>query len=153
MRDRERRILEIIGRRAIRTQTELVAALRAGGIGVTQATVSRDIKRLGLVKVPTGDGTYRYQAPDAARPPTTEIQAHLRRTVAEFVTGVDEGSGLVLVKTTTGSASAVAEAIDEAEWREVAGTIAGDNTILVVPRGPRDRPRILARLRRLMESA
>jgi transcriptional regulator of arginine metabolism len=72
--------------------------------------------------------------------------------VEEFVTGVDEGSGLVLVKTTTGSASAVAEAIDEADWPEIAGTIAGDNTILVVPRGPRERSRVLARLHKLIES-
>jgi transcriptional regulator of arginine metabolism len=150
MRERDRRILDILNRRAITTQAELVAALRRGGIKVTQATVSRDIKRLGLVKVPTGDGSYRYRAPEAARPLGTEVEARLRRAMDEFATGIDEGSGLVLVKTTTGSASAVAEAIDEAEWPEIAGTIAGDNTILVVPRKARDRPRLLARLRRFL---
>ena len=151
MRERDRRILDILNRRSITTQAELVAALRIGGIEVTQATVSRDIKRLGLVKVPTGDGSYRYRAPEAARPSGTEVEAHLRRAMEEFVTGIDEGSGLLLVKTTTGSASAVAEAIDEAEWPEIAGTIAGDNTILVVPRRARDRPRLLARLHRLTQ--
>jgi transcriptional regulator of arginine metabolism len=150
MRERDRRILEIIHRRPITTQAHLVAALRAEGISVTQATVSRDIKRLGIVKVPTGDGSYRYSSPEAARPLGTEVEAHLRRTMAEFATGVVEGSGLILVKTTTGSASAVAEAIDEAAWPEIAGTIAGDNTILVVPRRSRDRPRLLGRLRRLL---
>jgi transcriptional regulator of arginine metabolism len=152
VRERERRILDIVANRAITTQAELVAALRSSGIDVTQATVSRDIKRLGLVKVPGGDGAYRYHAPDVARPSAGEVQVRLRRTVEEFVTGVTEGSGLILVKTTTGSAGAVAEAIDEAEWPEIAGTIAGDNTILVVPRGPRERPRILARLRKIQES-
>jgi transcriptional regulator of arginine metabolism len=68
----------------------------------------------------------------------------------EFVTGIDSGSGLVVVKTTTGSANAVAEAIDEAEWPEVVGTVAGDNTILVVPRGPRARTRLLARLQKIL---
>lgn len=151
MRERDRRILDILNRRSITTQAELVAALRASGTEVTQATVSRDIKRLGLVKVPTGDGSYRYRGPEAARPLGTEVEARLRRAMDEFVTGIDEGSGLVLVKTTTGSASAVAEAIDEAEWPEIAGTIAGDNTILVVPRKARDRPRLLARLHRLTQ--
>lgn len=153
MREREQRILEIVGRRSIATQAQLVAALRAAGIGVTQATVSRDIKRLGLVKLPAGDGTYRYQVPDSARPPAVEIQARLRRAFQEFVIAVDEGSGLILVKTTTGSAGAVAEAIDEASWPEVAGTIAGDNTILVVPRSGRVRVKVVERLRRLSQPA
>jgi transcriptional regulator of arginine metabolism len=148
MRERNRRILEIVGRRPITTQAELVAALRAGGISVTQATVSRDIKRLGLVKVPTGDGSSRYQAPSSIRPKAGEVQTRLRRALEEYVIGVVAGSGLLLVKTTTGSASAVAEAIDEAEWPEIAGTIAGNNTILVVPRNARLRARIITRLQR-----
>jgi transcriptional regulator of arginine metabolism len=147
MRERDRRILEIIGRRPVTTQAELVAALRAGGIQVTQATVSRDIKRLGLVKVPSGNGNYRYATPESARPPVGDIEARLRRAFEEFVAEVDEGSGLVLVKTSTGSANAVAEVIDEAGWSEVAGTVAGDNTIIVVPRQARQRGPLLRRLR------
>lgn len=150
MRQRERRILEILSRRPITTQAELVAALRAAGIEVTQATVSRDIKRLGLIKAPADEGKYRYRIPDTPRPRRVEVEARLRRAVDEFVTGIDQGSGLVLVKTTTGSAGAVAEAIDEAEWPEIAGTVAGDNTILVVPRRSGDRPRLLSRLRELI---
>jgi transcriptional regulator of arginine metabolism len=153
MRERARRILEIIARRPVTTQAELVAALRAGGIEVTQATVSRDVKRLGLVKVPGENGAYRYQAPDAIRPLTSAVQARLRRAVAEFVTGVEEGSGLILVKTTMGSAGAVGEAIDEAAWPEIAGTIAGDNTILVVPRRAGHRAVILKRFRSLETGA
>jgi transcriptional regulator of arginine metabolism len=153
MRDRDRRIVDILARRPITTQAELVAALRGSGIEVTQATVSRDIKRLGLVKVPRGDGTYRYQVSRAVRPPVSEILARLRRSMEEYVSGVEQGSGLILVKTATGSAGAVAEAIDEAEWPEIAGTVAGDNTILIVPQGPKDRPRILARLREMLRAA
>jgi transcriptional regulator of arginine metabolism len=149
MRERDRRILDIVTRRPITTQADLVAALRDSGIEVTQATVSRDVKRLGLVKVPGEDGPYRYQAPDAARPAPGEVQARLRWAVAELVTEINEGAGLVLVKTDSGSAAAVAEAIDEAAWPEIAGTVAGNNTILVVPRRAPHRRTILRRLRDL----
>lgn len=150
MRARDRRILNILARRAVTTQAELVAALQSAGIQVTQATVSRDIKRLGLVKLPDGNGTYRYQAPHAARPTTVEVQARLRRAMIDYVAEVDEGSGLVVVKTATGSASTVAEAIDEVAWPEVVGTVAGDNTILVVPRRAGQRAAIARRLRSLL---
>jgi transcriptional regulator of arginine metabolism len=147
---RAQRILEIVARTRIATQQELVRALRAHGIRVTQATVSRDIKRLGLVKVPTGDGSYRYAAPQPAQPPGEEVRRRLQRAFADYVTAVEEGSGLVLVKTADGSAGPVAEAIDDAGWREVAGTVAGDNTIIVVPRRARDRSVVLRRLRSLL---
>lgn len=144
---RDRRILDIIASRPITTQGELVAALRGAGITVTQATVSRDIKRLGLVKMAARDGSYRYRAPEHTVLPPSEIQARLHRAVRDYVLSVDVGSGLVVVKTMTGSAGTVAEAIDEMAWPEVAGTVAGDNTILVVPRRPADRNAIVRRLR------
>lgn len=147
MRDRDRRILQIIKRRPIATQQDLVRALRAAGVAVTQATVSRDIKRLGLVKVPDADRGYRYSAPQNPQRPAAEIQAQLRRAVQDYVTEVDHGGGVVVVKTTTGSAGVVAEAIDEMAWPEVVGTVAGDNTIIVVPRRPPHRAVILRRLR------
>lgn len=149
MRSRDRRILKLVADRPITTQDELVEALRGGGINVTQATVSRDIKRLGLVKVTAGDGAYRYQARErtAARGGGKELQANLRRAVRDYALEVDEGSGLVVVKTMTGSAGTVAEAIDEMLWPEVVGTVAGDNTIIVVPRRSSDRAVIVDRLR------
>jgi transcriptional regulator of arginine metabolism len=147
MRQRDRQIRDIIARTPVTTQSELVAALRAAGIDVTQATVSRDIKRLGLVKVPDGAGRYRYQAPVATAPGPGDRQARLRRAVADYMTEVQEGSGLVVVKTETGSAGTVAEAIDEQAWPEVVGTVAGDNTIIVVPRDAAGRDLILRKLR------
>lgn len=150
MRDRDRRIFEIIARRPITTQAELVRGLRAAGIDVTQATVSRDIKRLGLVKVPSGDGVYRYGTAEAARPLPGEVQARFHRAFTDYVTEIDEGSGLIIVKTTTGSAGAVAEAIDEAGWPEIVGTVAGDNTILVIPRKTGVRAALLRRLKGLL---
>lgn len=149
MRERDSRILEIIRRRTISTQAQLLRELRRTGIRVTQATVSRDIKRLGLVKARADGGGYRYHHMSGARPPHEESVARLRRAAAEYVTGVDEGSGLVLVKTSLGCAGAVAEAIDEVNWPEIVGTVAGDNTIIVVPRGPGQRAAILKRLRSL----
>lgn len=149
MRKRDRLLLEIVARYPVKTQSGLVTALRRAGVKVTQATVSRDIRRLGLVKVPTGVGGHRYQAPASLRPPAGDAEARLRRAFADYLVNVEEGSGLVLVKTTFGSAGAVAEAIDVAAWPEVAGTVAGDNTILVVPRQSAQSAVLLRRLRAL----
>jgi transcriptional regulator of arginine metabolism len=150
MRSRDRQIRDIIARTSVTTQSELVDALRTAGIDVTQATVSRDIKRLGLVKVPDGAGRYRYQTPAAVVPGPNERQSRLRRAASEYMTDVDEGSGLIVVKTETGSAGTVAEAIDEQMWPEVVGTVAGDNTILVIPRDAAGRNAVLERLRNLL---
>ena len=150
MRHRDRQIRDIITRTPVTTQSELVASLRAAGIEVTQATVSRDIKRLGLIKVPDGAGRYRYQAPPAVMPGPGERRVRLRRTVADYVTEVSEGSGLVIVRTETGSAGTVAEAVDEQAWPEVVGTVAGDNTIIIVPRDAAGRDTVLSRLRDLL---
>jgi len=146
VRSRERKILDLIADAPIHTQAQLVRALRAAGLRVSQATVSRDIKRLGLVKVPTQNGRSRYLPPAEVSGAPTDADRRLARAFQEYVVSLDEGSGLVLVKTTSGSAAAVAEAIDEMRWTEVAGTVAGDNTILVVPRTPRDRRSVRRRL-------
>jgi len=139
MTSRERKILELVTAAPIGTQTQLVRALRAAGLGVSQATVSRDIKRLGLVKAPTQNGRARYLPPGDAAARSPDATGRLARAFREYAVEVDEGSGLILIKTTTGSADTVAEAIDEMRWRQVAGTVAGDNTIIVVPRRPADR--------------
>ncbi len=146
--ERERRIREIIAQHAVETQEELVDLLRRQGLAVTQATVSRDIKRLGLVKVPSGDGGSRYAAPD--RPSPGDVVRRLQHAVREYVRSVDAGEDLVVVHTLTGRAHAVAAAIDEMQWEDVVGTVAGDDTILIVPRRRALRDRLLERLRRLM---
>jgi len=150
VRPRERKILEVVSGREIQTQSQLVRALRGAGLRVSQATVSRDIKRLGLVKIPSSAGRARYLPAGDARPPAPDAERRLVRAFQEYATEVDEGSGLLLVKTTTGTANAVAEAIDEVRWPEVAGTVAGDNTILVVPRAPRDRLALRRRFENLL---
>jgi len=147
--DRERRIREIIAHHPVGTQEELAAALRRQGLAVTQATVSRDIKRLGLVKVTMGDGHSRYVVPD--RPSPVDVLRRLRHAVTEFVLSVDAGEDLVVVHTLAGRANAVGAAIDEMRWDDVVGTVAGDDTILVVPRRRAVRDHLLLRLRRLIE--
>jgi transcriptional regulator of arginine metabolism len=124
---RHRRILELIAREPLATQDDMVRRLAQQGLHVTQATLSRDIRELGLIK--TADG---YAAPgdfvaDAA-PPAPEL-GHILR---EFVTDVREAQNLLVVKTTPGSAQPVAAALDSADWPELMGTLAGDDTILVV---------------------
>ncbi len=151
---RERAILEIVRSRPVATQAELVRALRQQGLRVTQATVSRDLKRLGLVKVVGPDGTYHYALPDAVRAtPTPAAHENLRAAFRAFVTEVDQGEAIVLVKTLSGRANAVAIALDEARIPEIAGTVAGDDTILVVVRRNADRPRVIRILQDLLARA
>jgi transcriptional regulator of arginine metabolism len=147
--ERERRIREILTRCAIETQEDLVERLRHEGLAVTQATVSRDIKRLGLVKIPLSDGRSQYVAPE--RPSPADVLRRLQHAVTEYVLSVDAGEDLVVVHTLTGRANAVAAAIDEMQWPDVVGTVAGDDTIVIVPRRRAARPRLLGMLRRVME--
>ncbi len=125
-------ILEAIHQRPIGTQAELTEYLRERGIEVTQATVSRDIKDLRLVKVATGDGGYRYAVPPDRL--AEEALARAKRMLREFMTAVDASENLILLKTPPGSAQAVAAALDALEWPDVLGTVAGDDSILVVVR-------------------
>jgi transcriptional regulator of arginine metabolism len=149
---RERLILEIVSARRVQTQQELVRALQERGLRVTQATVSRDVKRLGLVKVPDAQGRYRYAPPQELRESAAPgAREKLVAAFREFVTGVDWGEGLVLVKTLAGRANAVAAAIDEARMPEVAGTVAGDDTILVVVRRAESRDAVVRALEGLLE--
>ena len=134
---RQRAIRQLIASRPVGSQRELVDALIDQGFDVTQATVSRDITELGLLKAPRTDG-HVYMSPEdvAARPatPTTSAGAdeRLRRILADVPVTVGR-SGLILVLTgTPGTASVVAQAIDESTLREQEGTLAGDNTLLVL---------------------
>ena len=127
---RHARILDIIGRQAIETQDELAEALRQTHIDVTQATVSRDIKELMLIKVPVGDGRYRYAYP--ASKDALFSNKRMERLFQDSVTGMDFSENIIVVKTLPGTANAVASALDHAGWPDILGTVAGDDSILVV---------------------
>jgi len=145
---RYNKIKEIVQNRAIETQDELAAALLEEGIEVTQATVSRDIKELMLIKVPTGDGRYRY-----ALSPEENVLLSRNRISTLFqdsITKVDNALNQVVLHTLPGSAQSVAFAIDHAKWPEVIGTIAGDDTILLISRDEATVELLLSRIAALM---
>jgi transcriptional regulator of arginine metabolism len=131
--ERARLIRRLIEGERIETQLGLVRALRRHGVAVTQATVSRDIKRLGLVKIPD-DGHHRYALPGTPGHPRPEATRHLRGVMGEFAREVLTALDLILVKTVPGGAAPVAQAIDDVRWDEVAGTLAGEDTVIIVPR-------------------
>jgi transcriptional regulator of arginine metabolism len=122
---RHHRILELVSREPMVTQEEMVKRLSQQGLKVTQATLSRDIKELGLVK--SADG-YSLPGEAAEAAPTPSLPRLLR----EFVVDVREAQNLLVLKTPPGSAQPVARALDSESWPEVVGTIAGDDTILVI---------------------
>lgn len=142
---RHRRILDLIARESILTQEDLVEHLARTGLTVTQATLSRDIKELGLVKTGEGYSTASELGGEMAAP--TPSLAHLLR---EFVTDVKEAQNLLVIRTTTGSAQPVAAALDAEQWPELLGTLAGDDTILVVTASNKDCRDLGKRLRELM---
>ncbi len=126
---RHAKIKEIIDKSKIETQDELAAALRAEGIEVTQATVSRDIKEMMLVKVPDANGHYHYAYPKEHNMLLTP--GRMERTFQDSIVSVRATDALVVIRTLPGTAQAVAYAIDYMKWPEVLGTVAGDDTIFV----------------------
>jgi len=147
---RTQKILQIVQQTPVATQAELVRALRRAGVDVTQATVSRDIKRLGLVKVPVNGTRYRYAMPDTMPAPGPDAERRLRNAFEEFAKAVEIALDLILVKTTRGGASPVAQAIDDMRYSDVAGTLAGEDTIIVVPQRKAATRRVAARLSTLL---
>ncbi len=127
-------ILELIDREPLHSQELLRRRLLQRGLEATQATISRDIKDLGLVKR-SGDGAYQRPGADAVNP--EGALTALERAAAEFLTNVERVQQLVVVRTGRAQAQALAEALDSARLPEVVGTIAGDDTILLIARGAR----------------
>ncbi|NLG37263.1 MAG: arginine repressor [Clostridiales bacterium] len=126
---RQMMIQSIIDRTQIETQEELANELRKRGLTVTQATISRDINELRLVKIAGEDGRH-YYAP--SRQPSQPIGDRLLRIFVDSVLSISAAGNLIVIKTTSGAANGAAEAVDTLEWPEILGTIAGDNTILIV---------------------
>ena len=128
--ERHRKILEIIQRDIIETQEELAAELKQQGFQVTQATVSRDIKELRLVKAASGADRYRYALPGEGIFSGAPRKIHW--IFRDSVTHIDYSENIVVVKTTPGAAQPVALAVDNEGWDEVIGTVAGDDTVMVI---------------------
>ncbi|KUP06166.1 arginine repressor [Bacillus coahuilensis m2-6] len=137
------KIREIIAANEIETQDELVDQLKAAGFNVTQATVSRDMKELHLVKVPLMDGRYKYSLPADQR--FNPLQK-LKRTMMDAFIKVDSAGHLLVMKTLPGNANAIGALIDNLEWEEILGTICGDDTCLIICRTEQDTVLISNRL-------
>ncbi len=128
---RQYRISEYLRRELVTNQARIVELLAADGIDATQATVSRDLDEMGAVKGRLPGGEVAYVVP--AQPHDQVAPAeHLRRVCREWVAGVDASGNIVVVRTPPGSAHMVGSAIDRAGWRDVIGTVAGDDTVMVV---------------------
>ena len=127
---RQRQIRDLLDQRLIRTQQELAAALRERGFRATQATISRDVTELGLVKA-NRDGIQAYALPPRLIEAETSGEDRLRKLLKDLPVEIRESGLLLVVRTLPGSAHAIAAALDRARWPEVAGSIAGDDTLFI----------------------
>ena len=143
---RQSAILDVVEHEAVRSQEQLRHLLVSRGFDVTQATLSRDIKELGLLKR-SSDGAYQ-PAGLAVASPASAIDS-LGRTLAEYLLNVEAVQQLVVVKTGTGQAQILAVAIDRARLADIAGTIAGDDTILIIARDPKSAQNVVKQLKDL----
>lgn len=139
---RQALVLDLIDREAISSQEQLRERLRERGIEVTQATLSRDIRDLGLVKR-AGDGAYRRAAPGETSP---DPRLSLRRAAANFLRRIEAVQQLVVMRTDPGQAQSLAVALDRSQRADVVGTIGGDDTILVICRSEADARRFAAEM-------
>lgn len=140
---RQMKILEIIKSDRIETQQQLAQRLAEAGEPATQATVSRDIKDLRLVKVPSGDGRYFY-----ALPPDHERRGEgMAQYVRDTVLSIDYTDSIIVIKCLPGTAAGVGAILDRLGWQEVLGSVAGDDTIIAVTRKPSMTPAVVERLR------
>jgi transcriptional regulator of arginine metabolism len=128
---RQHRIAQIIERDKVASQVRLVELLASDGVHATQATVSRDLEELGAVKVRSGNGDAVYAIPELPKERVAP-EDHLRRVLGDWAVEVTASLNLVIVRTPPGCAHVVASALDRAGLKDVVGTVAGDDTVLVV---------------------
>jgi transcriptional regulator of arginine metabolism len=150
-RDRQRAIREIITAKVVGSQEELRVALHEAGWDVTQSTLSRDLREMRIARLPTPDGP-RYIPPEAIAEAGGQERTLIEDVLPQFFSSIDGVGELLVLKTIYGGAQPVAEAIDDAAWKEVVGTIGGENTILVVCRSPAARDAVEKRLLKYAEA-
>ena len=145
---RQLKLIEIINKNEIETQEALAEALRNEGYLVTQATVSRDIKDLGLIKVMTPNKTYKYAQPASTEQKSSGKMLNLFR---ECVISIDYAGHLIVIKTVSGGANSAATLVDKLNFPEVMGCVAGDDTILVVIKKKKKIVPIVEKLKSLLD--
>jgi len=144
---RQNKIVELITIHEIDTQEKLAELLKNSGFNVTQATVSRDIKELQLVKTPAASGQYKYTLPEQSAKQTSDRYAKIFRDTTQTIAG---SGNIIVIKTLTGCANASCEAIDSMEIPHILGTIAGDNTVFIVCDSPKNVPVLISRFEELL---
>ncbi|MEO8889074.1 MAG: arginine repressor [Jatrophihabitantaceae bacterium] len=155
---RHARIVSVLAEQPVRSQVELAKAMRAAGFGVTQATLSRDLDELGAVKLRTPDGGLPvYVVPEdgspiVARGVDDDPPQRLARLLGELLVSAEASANLVVLRTPPGASNFLASALDRARLPEVLGTVAGDDTILVVGRAPNGGRRLAEQLVQLSQS-
>ena len=140
-------ILEIIESKDIETQEELAEELKSRGVKVTPANVSSDIKELRLLKVLSEHGGYKYATVERAE---KGMNDRFIRILTESIVNIDSVNNLIVINTLSASANAACEAIDSMKWNEVMGTIAGDNTLLIITRSNEAVETLMARFNSLL---
>ena len=145
---RQAAILNLIDRQDIRTQKELAERLKAQGFNVTQATVSRDIKDMRLLKVLSGTGEYKYATADQAE---FSISDRFVRMFVDSVISIQTAGNIIVIKTLSGSANVAGEAIDNMRWPEILGTLSGDNTIFVIVRNEKDAADVMSKFNDILK--
>ncbi len=148
---RQNMIIELITGHDVSTQEQLCELLRASGFEVTQATVSRDIKELALIKQPLAAGGSKYAVPSLSRSRLTD-KGFEHSIILESVLNVDHGLNTVVLKCSAGMASAVCAKLDSVELHNSVGTLAGDDTVFVLMRTEKDAERLEKELRLLLEN-
>lgn len=144
---RQNKILDIINSHEVETQDKLVEFLRKSGYQATQATISRDIKELQLIKTLSSSGRYKYTAGAVPEQPLSERFVTIFK---ETIKSIDSSGNLIVIKTLSGCASAAAEAIDTMRFPHIVGSIAGDNTILLVINDPANVPTIVTQFNEMI---
>ena len=144
---RHAKIVDLIGKYDIETQEELAEYLREAGYRVTQATISRDIRELKLTKIPTNDGKQKYAL---MQNQSTGMNEKYLRVLKDGFISMDMAQNILIVKTVSGMAMAVAAALDAMHWTEVAGCIAGDDTIMCAIRSTDDTIRVMDKIARIV---
>lgn len=141
--DRQRKIIELINEYDISTQTELTNKLIEAGFDVTQATTSRDLQEMRIMKVTLANGTYKYAT---AKDADIKINDKLQTVFEQCLVSVDYAINIVVLKTISGAAQAVGYALDSFTWEEIIGSIAGDDTVMIVVRNEKSAKQLVARL-------
>lgn len=142
--NRHLKILDIINNKDVETQEELADELKKSGFDITQATVSRDIKNLRLIKVQGATGNYRYEAPKQEE---MNLNEKLHTVLTNLTISVENIEKMVIVKTVSAGASPVAEAIDSFYNESIAGTIAGENTIFIMVRSLEEAEKLVLKIK------